>query len=73
MNRKLHSSESGQAAVPVGLTMVVLLGFAALAVDGSMVYSDRRFAQSGADAASLAGAGAAASVVDTQPLYKSTW
>ena len=73
MNRKLHSSESGQAAVLLVLAMIVLLGFAALAVDGSMVYSDRRFAQSGADAASLAGAGAAASVVDTQPLYKSTW
>ncbi len=73
MNPRLRSSENGQAAVLLVLAMVVLLGFAALAVDGSMVYSDRRFAQSGADAASLAGAGAAASVVDTQPLYKSTW
>jgi hypothetical protein len=34
--------------------MVVLLGFTALAVDGSMVYSDRRYAQNAADASSLA-------------------
>ena len=68
-----QSSERGQAAVLLILAMVVLLGFTALAVDGSIVYSDRRFSQSGADASSLAGGGAAATVVDNQPLFKSTW
>ncbi len=46
------------------LAMVALLGFTALAVDGSMVYSDRRFAQSGSDASSLAGGAEAADVID---------
>ncbi len=42
------------------LAFVVLLGFTALAIDGGMVYADRRHAQNGADASSLAGGGAAA-------------
>ncbi len=50
-------SESGQALVLIALALVVLLGFTALAVDGGMVYSDRRHAQNAADAASLAGGG----------------
>ena len=41
------------------LAFVVLLGFAALAIDGSMIYSDRRTAQNAADAAAMAGAGKA--------------
>lgn len=55
-----HSSESGQALILLVLGVVVLFGFAALAVDGGMVYSDRRHAQMGSDASSLAGGGAAA-------------
>lgn len=39
------------------LAIVALFGFAALAVDGGMVYSDRRHAQNAADASSLAGGG----------------
>ena len=60
MNPKQHSSEQGQAIVLMVLAMIVLLGFTALAVDGSMVYSDRRFTQSASDASSLAGGGVAA-------------
>jgi hypothetical protein len=60
MDRKARSSEKGQAVVLIAIAMVVLLGFTALAIDGSMVYSDRRYAQNGADASSLAGGGAAA-------------
>jgi hypothetical protein len=41
------------------LAFAILLGFAALAIDGGMLYSDRRTAQNAADAAALAGAGAA--------------
>jgi Putative Flp pilus-assembly TadE/G-like len=55
-----RSSEKGQALVLLVLAFVVLLGFTALAIDGGMVYADRRHAQNGADAASLAGGGAAA-------------
>ena len=62
MNHSNHqqSSERGQVLVLVVLGFVVLLGFVALAIDGSMVYSDRRFAQNASDASSLAGGGAAA-------------
>jgi hypothetical protein len=49
-------SEKGQAIVLLVVSIVVLLGFTALALDGGMVYSDRRAAQNAADTASLAGA-----------------
>ncbi|RCK77063.1 MAG: putative autotransporter protein [Anaerolineae bacterium] len=55
-NRRFHSHESGQAIVLLVLAMVALLGFAALAIDGGRLYSERRHAQNSADAASLAGA-----------------
>jgi hypothetical protein len=48
--------ENGQALVIIALAAVVLIGFAALAIDGSMAFSDRRHAQNAADTASLAGA-----------------
>lgn len=51
-----HPSENGQAIVLLAISIVVLLGFTALAVDGGMVFSDRRHAQNAADAAALAGA-----------------
>jgi hypothetical protein len=49
-------SENGQAIVLLAVSIVVLLGFTALAIDGGMVFSDRRHAQNAADAAALAGA-----------------
>ncbi len=48
--------ESGQVLVLIAIGFIVLLGFTALAIDGGMVYSDRRQAQNTADAAALAGA-----------------
>jgi hypothetical protein len=54
------TSESGQAMVLLVLSFIVLLGFTALAIDGSMVYADRRHEQNAADTGSLAGANAAA-------------
>jgi hypothetical protein len=50
------SSETGQALLLIVFGMVALLGFAALAIDGGMVYSDRRQAQNAADTAALAAA-----------------
>ena len=68
-----QSSEKGQALVLIVLAMVVLLGFTALAVDGGMVYSDRRHAQNASDAASLAGGSAAALKLENSHVSYSTW
>jgi len=45
--------EQGQALVMIALAAVVLFAFAALAIDGSMIFSDRRHAQNAADTAAL--------------------
>jgi len=47
------AKESGQALVIIALAAVGLFAFAALAIDGSMVFSDRRHAQNAADTAVL--------------------
>jgi len=70
---KNTSLEKGQAIVMIAISLVVLLGFAALAVDGSMIYSDRRHAQNVADAASLAGGGRAALELENNYLYYGIW
>lgn len=48
--------ERGQALILIVFAAVVLFGFAALAIDGSRVFSDRRHAQNAADTAVLAAA-----------------
>ncbi len=50
-----RNKDSGQVLILIAIAFVVLLGFTALAIDGGMVYSDRRQAQNAADAAALAG------------------
>lgn len=55
---KFRSSERGQIVILLVVMLVGFLGLTALAIDGSMVYSDRRFAQNAADSSSLAGGGA---------------
>lgn len=47
-------NQQGQVAVLFAVTMVVLLGMLALAVDGGLLYVQRRWAQNVADAAALA-------------------
>ena len=54
MKIKLH--ENGQALIVVALAAVVLFGFAALAIDGSRIFEDRRHAQNAADTSALAAA-----------------
>ncbi|MCU0507079.1 MAG: Tad domain-containing protein, partial [Anaerolineae bacterium] len=49
-------SERGQTLVWVALFMLVLLGFAALAIDAGNLYNERRRMQNAADGAALAGA-----------------
>lgn len=56
MKNKKINSENGQVLVLITLAILALLGFAALAIDGSMIFSDRRFLQNTADTAALAGA-----------------
>ena len=55
MNQKSTSTESGQVLVILVLAIVGLLAFAALAIDGGLIYADRRGAQNAADASVLAG------------------
>jgi len=64
-------AEEGQVMILLVLALVGLFAFAALAIDGGMIYSDRRIAQNAADASSLAGAGAAGQEVQWIP--KSSW
>jgi hypothetical protein len=50
------TTEKGQSLVLIALAAVGLFAFAALAIDGSRAYSDKRHAQNAADTAALAGA-----------------
>ena len=49
------------------------MGFTALAIDGGLVYSDRRHAQNAADASSLAGGAAAAMRLENQYITYQEW
>ena len=68
-----RSSEKGQVLVLLVLAIVVLLGFTALAIDGGLVYSDRRHAQNAADASSLAGGAAAAMKLENEYITYKEW
>ena len=57
---KRRRGEEGQVLVFLTICFVVLLGFAALAIDGGMLFTDRRHAQNAADASALAGGSSAA-------------
>ena len=50
------SHEQGQALILIALAAVGLFAFASLAIDGSMVYSNKRRAQNAADTSALAAA-----------------
>ncbi len=65
----MKKTEQGQALVLIALAFVVMLGFVALAIDGGMIYADRRFEQNAADAASLAGGGAGALTLENNHIY----
>jgi hypothetical protein len=55
MNRH-RKSEYGQVVILLAVGIVGLLGFTALAIDGGLVYSERRHAQNAADTATMAAA-----------------
>jgi Putative Flp pilus-assembly TadE/G-like len=56
MKTLLHPTQRGQALVMIALAAVGLFAFAALAIDGSAIFSDRRHAQNAADTSALAAA-----------------
>jgi hypothetical protein len=68
-----RSSEHGQALILIVLAMVVFLGITALAIDGGMIYSDRRHAQNASDASSLAGGGIAAMSLENSWVTYNNW
>jgi len=51
--KKIKQTDRGQALVLIALAAIGLFAFAALAIDGSMVFSDRRHAQNAADTAAF--------------------
>ncbi|MEM5775250.1 MAG: Tad domain-containing protein, partial [Anaerolineaceae bacterium] len=68
MKRALDT-QRGQVIILFVLALVGLLAFAGLAIDGAMVYSDRRVAQSSSDSAALAGAGAAGTTMQLRNIH----
>ena len=57
---QVYREEEGTSLVYIALMLLVLLGFAGIAIDGSNAYLQRRRIQTAADAAALAGARAIA-------------
>jgi Flp pilus assembly protein TadG len=53
---RLFDEEDGSALIYIALVLLVLCGFAAIAIDGSNAYYQRRRMQTAADAAAYAGA-----------------
>ncbi len=56
MKKQFIFKEGGQALIVIALAAVGLFAFTALAVDGGMVFSDRRHSQNASDTAALAAA-----------------
>lgn len=50
------NNEKGQALILIAFAAVILFGFAAIAIDGSRIFSDRRHAQNAADTSAIAAA-----------------
>ena len=56
MKKQTQLKEHGQALVMIAIAALVLFAFTALAIDGSIVFSDRRHSQNASDTAVLAAA-----------------
>ncbi len=56
MKKIILPAERGQALILIVFAAVALFAFTALAIDGSMIFSDRRHAQNAADTSALAAA-----------------
>ncbi len=55
--KEIRQSERGQILILLVLVLIGLLAFTALAIDGGMVFADRRYLQGIADTSSISGAG----------------
>ena len=73
MKSEKIKSESGQTFVLLALAFIVLLGFTALAIDGGMVYANRRHMQNASDASSLAGGSAVAMYLENHFVDYANW
>jgi hypothetical protein len=69
MKKNSKKFESGQAIILIAVAVVGLLGAVAMAVDGSMIYSDRNSLQGAADNTAMSAAAAGAIELDTQGVY----
>lgn len=70
-----RGNERGQSLVLVALSLTVLLGATAVAIDAGQFFSERRFLQNAADAAALAAATAISqgrSVADAEAAARDT-
>lgn len=65
-------AQKGQILVIFVFALTVLLGFTALAIDGGMIFADRRYSQSVADTAVLAAGGAASAFMEDSA-HPVTW
>ncbi|HJQ76842.1 MAG TPA: pilus assembly protein TadG-related protein, partial [Acidimicrobiia bacterium] len=54
VSRLGHRSDRGASAVLVAVSMLVLMGFVAIAIDSGLLFNDRRQQQSAADGGALA-------------------
>ena len=61
--KKKQRRENGKAIVRLAFALIGLVGSAALAIAGGLLYSDRRHAQNAADAGSLAVGGQVADLL----------
>lgn len=52
----MPEKEGGTVLITVAISLMLLMGVAALAIDGGMAYNERRFTQAAADNAALTGA-----------------
>jgi hypothetical protein len=74
MNKTMkRRDESGQILIVLTVGIVALLGILALAVDGGMIYADRRYDQNAADSSALAGAGILAMSLENQGVIQSNF
>jgi hypothetical protein len=70
VNRK---AETGQALILIVLGILGMLAFAALAIDGGRIYTDRRAMQNASDTSSLTGAGSIANYLSANQIFWKNW
>jgi hypothetical protein len=71
VRKLLLQKNPGQSLIILAVGFVVLLGFSGLAIDGGILYSDRRHAQNAADSGAMAGA--LAIIEDKNPVTPRAW